>query len=87
MTITLTISPELEAELVRQAAAHGSAFETYVTALLEEAVHLDSAPTQQELPPPEGRVEAIEQLMTFGKTHGLSLGRMTIRELRHEARP
>jgi Arc/MetJ-type ribon-helix-helix transcriptional regulator len=33
------------------------------------------------------RREAIERLKTFGKTHGLSLGGMTIRELRHEARP
>jgi hypothetical protein len=33
------------------------------------------------------RVEAIERLRNFGKTHGLSLGGMTIRELRHEARP
>ncbi len=32
------------------------------------------------------RREAIDRLMTFGKTHGLSLGGMTIRELREEAR-
>jgi Arc/MetJ-type ribon-helix-helix transcriptional regulator len=35
----------------------------------------------------EERGEAIERLRTFGKTHGLSLGGMTIRELRHQARP
>jgi Arc/MetJ-type ribon-helix-helix transcriptional regulator len=35
----------------------------------------------------EERREAIERLRTFGKTHGLSLGGMTIRELRHQARP
>jgi len=35
----------------------------------------------------EQRDEAIERLRTFGKTHGLSLGGMTIRELRDEARP
>jgi hypothetical protein len=34
-----------------------------------------------------GRGEAIERLRTFGKTHGLSLGGMTIRQLRDEARP
>jgi Arc/MetJ-type ribon-helix-helix transcriptional regulator len=34
----------------------------------------------------EKRREAIERLRTFGKTHGLSLGGITIRELRHEAR-
>lgn len=33
------------------------------------------------------RKAAIERLKTFGKKHGLSLGGMTIRELRHEARP
>lgn len=33
------------------------------------------------------RREAIELLRTFGKTHGLSLGGMTIRELREQARP
>jgi hypothetical protein len=35
----------------------------------------------------EARRQAIERLRTFGKTHGLSLSGMTIRELRHEARP
>jgi len=35
----------------------------------------------------EERCAAIERLRTFGKTHGLSLGGMTIRELRREARP
>jgi hypothetical protein len=33
------------------------------------------------------RREAIERLKTFGRKHGLSLGGMTIRELRHQARP
>ena len=33
------------------------------------------------------RVAAIERLKVFGRTHGLSLGGMTIRELRDEARP
>jgi len=35
----------------------------------------------------EKRREAIERLRIFGKTHGLSLGGMTIRELRDDARP
>jgi hypothetical protein len=39
MTITLDIRPEVEAELARQAAAHGSAVEAYAASLLEEAVH------------------------------------------------
>ena len=33
------------------------------------------------------RAAAVERLKTFGKRHGLSLGGMTIRELRDEARP
>ena len=33
------------------------------------------------------RSEAIERLKNFGKAHGLSFGGITIRELRHEARP
>jgi hypothetical protein len=35
----------------------------------------------------EKRREAIACLMAFGKTHGLTLGGMSIRELRDEARP
>jgi hypothetical protein len=37
--------------------------------------------------PAERRMEAIDRLMSFGKSHGLSLAGMTIRELRAEARP
>jgi len=33
------------------------------------------------------RQAAIERLKTFGKTHQLSLGGMTIKQLRDEARP
>jgi hypothetical protein len=35
----------------------------------------------------KGVAEAIERLLKFGKTYGLSLRSMAIRELRHEARP
>jgi hypothetical protein len=38
MTITLDIKPEVQAELARQAAAHGQAIENYAADLLEEAV-------------------------------------------------
>jgi hypothetical protein len=40
MTITLDIKPEVQAELGRQAAAHGRALESYAATLLEAAVHL-----------------------------------------------
>jgi hypothetical protein len=46
MTITIDISPELQAELARQAASHGRAIEVYAAKLLEEAVHLPAATTR-----------------------------------------
>jgi plasmid stability protein len=42
VTITVDIRPEVQAELARQAAAHGRAVEAYAASLLEEAVHLPS---------------------------------------------
>ena len=85
MTLTLDISPSLQAELARQAAAHGVDIDAYAASLLEEAAH---SPTGLE---PAGAsaevVEACELLKIFGKQHGLSLGGMSLRELRREARP
>ena len=43
MTITVDIAPEVQAELARQAAAHGRAVEAYAASLLEEAVHLPAS--------------------------------------------
>lgn len=40
MTITVDLKPEVQAELARQAAAHGSAIEAYAASLLEEAAQL-----------------------------------------------
>jgi hypothetical protein len=40
MTIKLEIRPEVQAELARQAAAHGSELEPYAAGLLEEAVQV-----------------------------------------------
>jgi plasmid stability protein len=40
MTITVNITPEVQAELARQAAAHGRAIEAHAASLLEEAAHL-----------------------------------------------
>ena len=39
MSIIINIKPEAQAELTRQAAAHGVQLEDYAAALLEEAVH------------------------------------------------
>ena len=39
MTIIVDITPEVKAELARQAAARGRALEAHAASLLEEAVH------------------------------------------------
>ena len=44
VTITVDIRPEVEAELVRQAAARGRALEVHAATLLEDAVHLRAEP-------------------------------------------
>jgi plasmid stability protein len=43
VTITVDVTPQVQAELARQAAAHGRAIEVYAATLLEEAVHLPGA--------------------------------------------
>lgn len=43
MSIIINIRPEAQAELMRQAAAHGVQPEDYAAALLEEAVHTGAA--------------------------------------------
>ena len=40
MSITVDVGPEVEAELARQAAAHGRALEAHAAILLEEAAHI-----------------------------------------------
>jgi len=88
MTITIEIAPELQAELARQAATQGVGISAYAAGLLEDAaLRPPACDVPQPAPPATEVIEAIERLKSFGKTHGLSLGGMTIRELRHEARP
>jgi hypothetical protein len=90
MTITIEIAPELRDELARQAATQGLGIDAYAAGLLEIAAHGPGASPSnkhQSAPLAADAVEAIERLKSFGKTHRLSLGGMTIRELRHEARP
>ena len=89
MTITIDLAPELQAELARQAATHGVGLDAYAASLIESAARLREAPVSvADNPKPSGEVlAAVEILKGFGKTHRLSLGGITIRELRHEARP
>ena len=80
MTIRIT-RPEVEALIKRrlETGAFRDEEDVILQALRSSEIEAKGAS--------EERREAIEHLRTFGKTHGLSLGGMTIRELRHEARP
>ena len=80
MTIQIT-RPEVEALIKRR--LETGAFKDAEDVILQAL----RSSEREELGSTEKRREAIERLKTFGKTHGLSLGGITIRELRHEARP
>ena len=80
MTIQIT-DPEVEA-LINQRLKSGR-FKDAEDVILQ-ALHASGARSPESQ---QHRREAIDRLMAFGKKHGLSLGGMTIRELRDEARP
>lgn len=80
MTIQIT-KPEVEALI--QTRLKSGKFKDAEDVILQ-ALQTSGAESAQ---PVAQRDEAIECLKTFGKRHGLSLGGMTIRELRHETRP
>jgi len=44
MAITVDVRPEVEAELVRQAAVRGTPVASYAASLIEEAVHVQADP-------------------------------------------
>jgi plasmid stability protein len=78
MTITIDITPEVQAALARQAAAHGRAVEAYAASLLEEAVHLPVAEAPQDQTVrrkrqrPPGR-KSLAQLFAESPFRGLDL--------------
>jgi hypothetical protein len=78
MTIHIT-KPEVEA-LINQRLQRG----TFKDA---EDVILQALKASENEGHDAERRGAIERLKTFGRKYGLSLGGMSIRELRHEARP
>ena len=80
MTITLDITPELEAELARQAATHGSALEAYATILLQEAVHFPDAEVFDKVRA-QAAAARIRQLRK-----GVTLGGLTLKQLINEGR-
>jgi plasmid stability protein len=59
VTITVEIRPEVQAELARQAAAHGRAIEAHAASLLEEAVRV---PAAHPVPPAKDMVELFAPL-------------------------
>lgn len=65
MTIKLEISPEVQAELARQAAAHGRAIESYAATLLEQAIRVPVATL------PEGAAKDMVEL--FAPLRGLNI--------------
>jgi hypothetical protein len=84
MTITVDIRPEVQAELARQAAAHGRALEAHAASLLEEAAHVPSGINASAFDKERARV-AGERIRALRK--GVALGGLTIRELIDEGRP
>lgn len=66
MTITLDIGPEIEAELARQAAAHGLGIGAYAASLLEQAAHV--APVESARP-----AEAKDMVELVAPLRGLNL--------------
>jgi Arc/MetJ-type ribon-helix-helix transcriptional regulator len=80
VTIQIT-RPEVEA-IIRRRLATG-AFKDAEDVILQALESWEHEERETE----EKRRDAIERLRTFGRTHGLSLGGLTIRELRRETRP
>jgi hypothetical protein len=68
MTITVDISPEVEAELARKAAARGVDVPAYVATLIEEAAQ----PARPKYQRPEGRKSLVD-LFAESPLYGLDL--------------
>ena len=69
MTITVDISPEVEAELARKAAARGVDVPSYVATLIDQAARPVERRKYQR---PEGRKSLVE-LFAESPLHGLDL--------------
>jgi hypothetical protein len=69
MTITVDISPEVEAELARKAAAKGVDVPAYVATLIEQAAQPEDRPKYRR---PEGR-KSLAQLFAESPFAGLDM--------------
>jgi plasmid stability protein len=84
MTIIVDVKPEVQAELARQAAAHGRAIEAHAASLLEEAVHLPAGTNGPVFDKERAQAAAV-RIRELRK--GVTLGGLTIRQLIDEGRP
>jgi len=79
MTVTLHLTPEIEAGLLAQAEDSGMALEDYLLTLVEKAALLSrSVKASAE------RTDAVHRMLEFGEKHHLSLGEPITRALMHE---
>jgi hypothetical protein len=70
MTITVEISPEVEAELARKAAAHGVDVLAYVATLIEQAAQPETARPKYQRPADR---KSLVQLFAESPLAGLDL--------------
>jgi|KBSMisStandDraft_5_1062788.scaffolds.fasta_scaffold1866032_2 Arc/MetJ-type ribon-helix-helix transcriptional regulator len=81
MTIEIT-RPEVEA-MIKERLESGRFKDA--EDVVRQALELSPKPPRKHTL--EERSAAIDRLVNFGKDHGISLGDMTLEELREEARP
>jgi hypothetical protein len=70
MTITVDISPEVEAELARKAAARGVDVPAYVATLIEQAAKPEKVPVKYQRPADR---KSLAQLFAESPLAGLDL--------------
>jgi len=79
MTVTLHLTPELEAGLLAQAQESGMVLEDYLLTLMEKAAH-----PYRTVKASVERREAVHRMLEFGERHHLSLGEPLTRAMMHE---
>jgi Arc/MetJ-type ribon-helix-helix transcriptional regulator len=83
--VTVHLSPRIE-RIVKDALSSGQ-YRTAEDVLTEAITVWQARQTGAGEPTENERQAAIERLKNFGKMHQLSLGGITIKQLRDEARP
>jgi Arc/MetJ-type ribon-helix-helix transcriptional regulator len=83
--MTIHLPPRIE-RIVNDAVLSGQ-YRSAEDVLSEAITVWQARQTAAAVPTEDERQAAIDRLKSFGKTHKLSLGSMTIKQLRDEARP